>query len=81
MHRGNVILLYSIKKEDTQSLQNTQMVNIAIRNSKPRAIKLFVALPVSFNDDKKPWQRLLAKMKEMQDTDPAFVFPRALNFK
>ncbi len=81
MHRGNVILLYSIKKEDTQTLQNTQMVNIAIRNSKPRAIKLSVALPVSFNDDKKPWQRLLAKMKEMQDTDPAFVFPRALNFK
>ncbi len=81
MHRGNVILLYSIKNEDTQTLQNTQMVNIAIRNSKPRAIKLSVALPVSFNDDKKPWQRLLAKMKEMQDTDPAFVFPRALNFK
>ncbi len=81
MHRGNVILLYSIKKEDTKTLQNTQMVNIAIRNSKPRVIKLSVALPVSFNDDKKPWQRLLAKMKEMQDTDPAFVFPRALNFK
>lgn len=54
---------------------------IAISDTKPRAIKLSVALPVRFNDDKEPWQRFLAKMKEMQDTDPSSVFPRALNFK
>lgn len=42
---------------------------MAISDTKPRAIKLSVALPVRFNNDKEPWQRFLAKRKEMQDTD------------
>lgn len=40
---------------------------MAISDTKPRAIKLSVALPVRFNNDKEPWQRFLANRKEMQD--------------